>query len=144
MKIKRPLKRSIFIFILVFLITLCLAFSIITYNAFAKSLYRSYEKRMVDIINYVYSHIDIEDLSECVETKVESEKFVKLLSCMDSIMEDFDIHYLYISKPVLEDGKYVMMNIISADTAYDRETDPDGYYLGYMEYDVYEDDEIML
>ncbi len=141
---QKPLKRSIILFMLGFLTTLCVLFSIITYQTFTTAIYRSYNKRMIDIVNYVYSHIDIEDLSTCVETGVESEKFIKLITFMDSIMEDFDIHYLYIVKPVLDGDRKGMMNIISADTAEGRATDPDGYYLGYILYDVYEEKDLYV
>jgi len=97
---------------------------------------------MIDVLEYVYSHIDIEDLSECVETGIESEKYTELVSFMDSIMEDFDIHYLYIIKPYLNGDDYGMMNVISADTAEGRKTDPDGYYLGFILKDVYELEEL--
>ena len=144
MKIKRPLKRSIFLFILGFVALLCVVFSIITYRAFTNSLYRAYSKRMIDIINSVVSHIDMEDLSECVDTGVESEKFINLVAYMDSMMEDFDIHYLYIVKPLPDSNNPGMMNIISADTAEGRATDPDGYYLGYIIYEAYENSELEL
>ncbi len=141
---RKPIKRSIYIYTLVFITLLCLVLSILTYFSFTKSLYQSYDRRMADIVGYVYSHIDIEDLSECVETGEESEKFRTLLSFMDSIMEDFDIHYLYIVKPVMDAETPAMMNIISADTAEGRATDPDGYYLGLLLEDVYEEDDLAL
>ena len=144
MKIRKPLKRSIFLFIFCFLTTLCIIFSIITYRAFTKSLYRSYNKRMVDIINYVKSHIDMDDLSNCIDTGMESEKYTNLVAFMDSIMEDFNIHYLYIVKPYLDGEQHGMMNVISADTAEGRANDPDGYYLGYILYGVYEEEQIIL
>ncbi|SFP44778.1 diguanylate cyclase (GGDEF) domain-containing protein [Butyrivibrio proteoclasticus] len=141
-KSKRPLKRSIFLFILAFITLLCLVLSILTYRSFNYSLYESYNKRMLDVLEYVYSHIDIENLSECVETGIESDKYTELVSFMDSIMEDFDIHYLYIIKPYLNGDDYGMMNVISADTAEGRKTDPDGYYLGFILKDVYELEEL--
>lgn len=98
---------------------------------------------MMDILRFVESHIDNDDLSECIETGEESEKYKTLMSFMDSIMEDFDIHYLYIVKPIIEEDKKVMMNVLSADTALGRATDPDGYYLGLMLYDVYEEKDLL-
>ena len=118
---QKPLKRSILIFTILFITLLCLVLSILA---------------------YVYSHIDVEDLSECVATKVESEKFKEMGKFMDSIMEDFDVHYLYISTPIIYNGEHVMMNIFSADTAYGRETDPDGYYLGFIEEGVYAQEDL--
>jgi diguanylate cyclase (GGDEF)-like protein len=96
---------------------------------------------MRDIIEYVERHIDIDDLEECVETEVESEKFVELVAFMDGIMEDFDVHFLYIVIPVSVEPP-LMKNIISADTAYGREYEPDGYYLGYIASEDYEPKEI--
>ena len=71
---RRPLRRSIFIGCSIFIILLCLILSILTYTTYTGSLYKSYEERMTDIINYVETHIDVDDLSECVATGVESEK----------------------------------------------------------------------
>ena len=126
---KRPLKRSMFIGCSVFIALMCLVLSVLAYRTFTRSLYKSYNDRMIDIIEYVRSHIDDDDLAECVRTYVDSEKFKALGSFMDGIMEDFDIHYLYIVLPVSGDPPH-MISIFSADTAYGRETDPDGYYLG--------------
>lgn len=137
-KSKKPLKRSIFLFVLAFFTLLCFVLNILTYRSFNYSLYESYNKRMNDVLEYVYSHTDIEDLSTCVLTGEESPKYYELVSFMDSIMEDFDIHYLYIVVPYFNGDDYGMMNVISADTAEGRENDPDGYYLGYILRDVYE------
>ncbi len=136
---KKPLKRSIFFFTMGFISLLCFILSVMTYSTYTRSLYNSYNRRMADILNYVESHIDMDDLSECVDTGVESEKYKELMSFMDSIMEDFDIHYLYIVKPIIEKDQKGMLNILSADTAYGRETDPDGYYLDLLLTDVYDD-----
>lgn len=140
---RKPLKRSIFLGCSMFFVLLCLVLSIVTYRSYTSSLYRAYEERMTDIIEYVYSHIDIEDLSECVDTGVESEKYKELVSFMDGIMEDFDIHFLYIVYPIMGDNP-AMLNILSADTAYGRMYEPDGYYLCSISYDDYDPDELKL
>ncbi|RKM59286.1 sensor domain-containing diguanylate cyclase [Butyrivibrio sp. CB08] len=135
---KRPLKKSIFISSAIFFIFLCLVLSILTYTSYTRSLYHAYELRMTDIIEYVESHMDIEDLSNCVDTGVESEKYAELMDFMDSIMDDFDIHFLYIVRPISAETPTVMMNILSADTHLGRQTDPDGLTLNYMIEDGYE------
>ena len=94
---------------------------------------------MVDILEYVERHIDEEDLEQCIETNQESEKFKEMGSFMDTMMEDFDIHYLYIIIPKEKGEQREMINVFSADTAIGRETDPDGYYLGMVLDEVYED-----
>ena len=116
--------------------------SILTYSSYSKSLYKEIDARMLDILEYVESHIDHDDLYECVETGVESEKYKEMGAFMDSIMEDFDIHYLYISKPFIDKSEKRIINVFAADTAYGRETDPDGYYLGLILDDVYSEEEL--
>ncbi len=140
---RRPLKRSIFFGCSMFFVLLCLVLSIVTYRSYTSSLYRSYEERMSDILNYVQSHIDIEDLSECVATGVESEKYVELVDFMDGIMEDFDIHFLYIVYPIMDENP-AMLNVLSADTKYGRMYEPDGYYLCSISYDDYAPEELKL
>ena len=135
---KRPLKKSIFISCAIFFIFLSLVLSILTYTNYTRSLYHAYELRMTDIIEYVESHMDIEDLSNCVDTGVESEKYAELMDFMDGIMDDFDIHFLYIVRPISADTPTVMKNILSADTHVGRQTDPDGLTLNYMIEDGYE------
>lgn len=141
---RKPLKRSIIIGCTVFIVLLCLILSVLTYTTYTRSLYRSYEARMTDIIEYVESHIDVDDLAQCIDTGVESEKFKEMMTFMDGIMEDFDVHYLYIVKPVEYEDSYVMMNIFSADTAQGRLEDPDGYYLGMLLHDDYELKDVLL
>ena len=141
-EITYPLKRSIVIGCAQFIVLLCLILSVLTYNTYTQSLYKSYNARMRDILEYVYSHIDNDDLAECSRTYVESEKFIELGSFMDGIMEDFDVHYLYIVKPLSSDPP-LMLNIFSADTALGRETDPDGYYLGLISDEDYESSQII-
>ena len=82
---KKPLKRSIIIGCSVFIVLLCLILSVLTYTTYTTSLYHSYEERMTDIIEYVESHIDMDDLSQCVETGIESEKYRELLAFMGGI-----------------------------------------------------------
>ncbi len=141
---RKPLKKSIIISSSVFFLFLCLVLSIMTYNSYTKSLYRAYELRMADIIEYVESHIDKEDLSECVETGVISDKYMELMDFMDSVMDDFDIHFLYIVYPLKVEEPTEMLNILSADTHEGRITDPDGLTLDTVIVDGYEPQYIQL
>ena len=138
---KKPLKRSIFVGCSTFIILLCLILSVLTYRTYNRSLYDAYEDRMRDIVEYVESHIDVDDLYECVQTGVESDKYQELMAFMDGIMEDYDIHYLYLVTPLSVDPPK-MMNVLSADTAWGRANEPDGYYLGYVDEDDYDSAEI--
>lgn len=138
------LRKTIFKFMVLFVTLLCIFFGCFTFQTFNRSLYASYERQMTDILQYVDSHIDKDDLSHCVDTGAASHEYKKLVSFMDSMMEDFDIHYLYIVRPVTVGKTHGMLNILSADTAEGRATDPDGYYLDYLIDDAYGDEELQM
>lgn len=137
-KKSRSLQRTIWGTMFLFVVLLCVFFGCLTYQIFNSSLYSSYEKRMADVLNYVDSHIDKDDLSKCVDTGARSAKYDHLVVFMDSIMEGFDIHYLYIVRPVTVGDRPGMLNILTADTAEGRKNDPDGYYLDYLIEDAYD------
>jgi len=139
----RPLKQSIYIGMFIYIVSLCVLFSFLTYSTLSRSLYGSYNRRMDDILQYVDHHIDKDDLAQCVKTNKESVKFFKMNSFMDSILEEFDVHYLYIIIPKVTDSEKYMVNVYSADTAYGRATNPDGYYLGMKLEHLYEDEDVL-
>ncbi|MCR5670873.1 MAG: GGDEF domain-containing protein [Butyrivibrio sp.] len=141
---KKPLKRSIFIGCSIFIALLCLILSVITYTNYTRALYHACESQMTDILEYTENHIDIEDLSECTKTGIESEKYYILRDFMDSIMDEFNIHYLYICLPVIDGDNSCMVSIVSADTHYGRLYEPDDLYLCYRSTDEYELKDILL
>ncbi len=125
-----------------FVTALCIVLSFWTYNAFSHTIYSAYQQRLSDVLNYVEAHIDIDDLSECVRTGRESDKYRELRDFCDNICDNVTIQYLYICKPVYENGKYGMLSILAADTTYNRVNNPDGLYLGYVTENGYSDKEV--
>ncbi len=137
-RFKKPLRRSIFIGSTVFILLLCILLNILTYRSFRKSLYNSYEERITDILVYVHSHIDLDDLSRCVDTLEESPKYNDLMQLMDNVVEQFNIHYLYIVTPLNNNDTENMLIVLSATTEYEREYHIDeDIVLGYICHDDY-------
>ncbi|SDB24461.1 diguanylate cyclase (GGDEF) domain-containing protein [Pseudobutyrivibrio sp. YE44] len=97
---------------------------------------------MTDILNYVNYNIDTDDLAQCCETFEPSDKYWELQKFMDRIMENMDIHYLYIIIPLDPTTSSSIYNVLSADTTYGRQYDPDGYYLGFLIDDMYTSEEV--
>ena len=138
-RIQRPLRRSISIGCVIFIVVLCSILIVTSYLNYRRSLYQRFESYIHDILKYVERHIDGDDLMECSVTLSRSEKFDELEKFMDGIKEDFDIHYLYILKPIIKDGKHCIMSIISAENYYDRYIDTEGnLYLGWISDDEYD------
>ena len=66
--IRRPLKKSLLCGILLFVFVLCIILIGAQYFTIRRSLYRQYESRLVNILNYAESRIDADDLAECIRT----------------------------------------------------------------------------
>ena len=59
---------------------------------------------------------------------------------MDSVLEDFDIHYLYAITPIHKNGEAKMMSVMSAERYHDRYIDTEGnLYLGWISDDEYDE-----
>jgi len=133
-----PLRRSITFGCVVFIALLCIVLGFGSHITYKKALYQRYEAYITDILDYVDRHIDDTDLVHCIETLERSEKYDELLNFMDAIKEDFDIHYLYIIKPLNINPTGNCMSVISAENYYDRYIDTEGnLYLGWISDDEF-------
>ena len=136
---KKPLRRSIAVGCILFTAILCLALSVLNYYNQRDALYLRYQSQITDILHYVDSHIDDEDLKHCIETTEESEKYKETLLFMDEIMNEFSIHYLYAIKPLNLNDTGNVMSVLSAEDDYNRYEDPEGnLYLGWISEDEYD------
>ena len=136
-KIKKPLGRSITIGCVIFMSLMCLFLVLADHISLRHSLYQRYEVYITDILKYVTTHIDNDDLEKCVNSVERSKAFDELELFMDGIKEDFDIHYLYILKPIRPDK---IMSVISAQNHYDRYENTEGnLYLGWISDDEYDE-----
>ncbi|MCR4806851.1 MAG: hypothetical protein K5857_04175, partial [Lachnospiraceae bacterium] len=84
-----PISRSITITVLVHILVMCVAISFVTYRIYSDSMYARYRSQMKSIVDYVYGQIDHDDMSECAETYVESEKYRET----HELFDDFIDHY---------------------------------------------------
>ena len=119
-RFKKPLKQSILKGCIIYTFLLCAFLSIFTYRNLRNSLYQSYEERINDILVYIHSQIDLDDLAYCTENLVETPKYKKLMTLMDEVVEQFNIHYLYIIKPLNANEYDNVMIVLSATTNYER------------------------
>lgn len=141
---KKPLSKSITIRCIAFILMLCLVLGIAIYFSYKKVLYKRYEAYITDILTYVDSYIDDDDLANCIETLERSDEYDKLELFMDGLMNNFNIHYLYILKPVInDDGEKCFLSVVCAEDYYNRYVDTEGnLYLGWTSTDEYDEESI--
>ena len=94
-----------------------------SYKVTKTVLYNRYKAQMTSIVDLAYAHVDIDDMSECSKTFVESEKYKETSAFFDNFVTNYtDLHYLYILK-VGNDGN--VYSICSANSDYEKENEPD-------------------
>lgn len=135
---KKPLYRSILVGCITFIALLCFLLSIITYHSYKRSLYNAYQARMTDILTYIDSHIDHDDLRYCIDNLVETDSFLATRDLIDEVYQEFDVHYLYINVPLNADATGNTMSVIDGCTVEERLYDLDDVYFGYIMDDEYE------
>ena len=139
MKHRKRLNRSVIAGFTAFIALLCLILGIVNHLSYKNVIYSRYQAYITDILNYNLAHIDKDDLKKCTETLEESEKYLALRDFMDAQMEEFDIHYLYIVKPLNTNETGNMMSVISAEKEYDRYYNTEGnLWLGWISDDEFD------
>ena len=108
--IKKPIRKTVLISSIVFLIVLCTFITTICYFTFSNVSYRNFDERIETTINYVSSISDGDELERCLENKEKSEKYLELQEDLNLLVDDLKLEYLYIVIPYKEK----MVNIISA------------------------------
>ena len=127
--LKRPIRRTLIILATTFILVVS-ALSILLSYAFVTSIVQEENsKRLTDIISIVESQIDIDDLGQCKETGVKSQKYVDLQLYLNDFIDRVGLMYLYIVVPV-DEG---LINVISATSQAERDAGEEDYELGYLE-----------
>ena len=121
-KIERPLNHSILIGIVIFIAALCLVMSVMEYVTYRNILYDEMEDYIRNILTYAASAIDVDDLKECIDTGVESEKFHELQLFLDNLKEHTEMHFMYVVVPLNTEKTDNMKNVIAAVSEYEYET----------------------
>ena len=136
---KRPLKKSVAYGCVLFAAILCLVLSVLNYFNEKKALFTRYEAYISDLLHFLETQIDDEDVKHCIETGVESPSYQRTLRFMDEIMNSYNIHYLYVDKPLnLNETGNVMCVFSAKDDSNRYENSEGNLYLGWISEDEFE------
>ena len=135
---KRPLKRSVIVGSVLFITVLCILLGITTYCEYRKALYSRYEAYITDLLNYVGSNIDVDDLKDCLDKGEKSEKYNELQAFIDNVKDTHNIDFLYVIIPIHPGERDNIMNVIAAMSEYEKEFEPENeVQLGELTGDSY-------
>ncbi|MBO4846238.1 MAG: GGDEF domain-containing protein [Lachnospiraceae bacterium] len=139
---KHSLNISIIKVCTIFITLLTITLSIATYKIYSDTIIKKYQSQMESIVSYIESSIDTDDMSRCAETYTESKKYKEARILFDRFVDNYsDIHYLYILKPVFPEDPVKVRSILSANSTYEKENEPENVlYLGDGDADWFTDD----
>ena len=92
---KRPIHKSLVVGSAVFIAFMCFLLSIQSYLTYSKSLYKRYDDKLENILEYINHQIDLDDLYQCVITGDASEKYAQFQHLLNYLIDDFKLFYLY-------------------------------------------------
>ena len=110
---KHPIEKSILLRSILFFLVLIAALVSLEWYTMRRTLYRQYETDLTDIIGYVCSNMDLDDLKACSESGIPSEKYAETQQFLNRVINYFEFDYIYTVIPTDE----AMINVISATSA---------------------------
>ena len=114
---KKTIHRSLILGSAVFIAFMCFLLSIQAYLTYSQSLYKRYDDKLSNILNYATNRIDLDDLYQNTITGQKTEKYNDVQQLLNGMVDDFELFYLY-SLFVRNDSMY---NICSATSKAERE-----------------------
>lgn len=136
---RRPIRRVLLLGSTLFVLLLCATMALQSYLMFSSWYYKEYGDELRHIISAVEGTIDVDDLQECVRTRVESPKFHELQQLVNTYVDDFGLTYLYVSIP-REEG--VMISVCSSTNAEERAAGEDDWPIMYEITEEYDEESI--
>ena len=124
-KNKNPLKLSITLRCIFFVLVLGAIITFVNFEAFQKSLTQRNQIYLSDILKFVEKSIDKDDLEECSEKLYKSEKYYQLEYMINTIVNFYNVDNMYIIKPLNineENNALCIINRITIDTIRDNKT----------------------
>ena len=124
-KNKNPLKLSITLRCIFFVLVLGAIITFVNFEAFQKSLTQRNQIYLSDILKFVEKSIDKDDLEECSEKLYKSEKYYQLEYMINTIVNSYNVDNMYIIKPLNineENNALCIINRITIDTIRDNKT----------------------
>ena len=135
--IKNPINRGILYLSIISFIVIALLVLFLSYTLASSVLHKRNKDNLSRIIAYVEENIDVDDLYNCKQTGVASEKYQELQLFLNDIVDNFNVEYLYIVDPT----PGIMTNVISATSKEEKAAGEDDLAIGETT-DAYTKEEI--
>ncbi len=132
---KKPIRRSLLIYGTLFLAILCALMSFQSASVLNQSLDERNYAHLKDIVAYVEHTVDADDLRECIRTRTPSERYDALQRRLNTMVDDFEVEFIYVVIPSAEDG--ILYSVCSSVSQAEREAGDEEYPIMFGDPDFY-------
>ena len=120
MEKKKTLRKNITFRFILFVAVLCICLSVANYVGYRNALYQRYEDYITDVLLYAASNIDVDDMEECMETGVKSEKYQATQELFDNIKDTHKIDFIYVIITRNTESTDNIQNVIAGMSTYEK------------------------
>ena len=131
-KNRKPLKRSILIGIVVFVVALCVAIGCYQYLQYNQMLHEKYRVHIENVLNYTEACIDVDDMEKCIKSGRESAIFKLLQKNLDRIKDYMEVDYIYVIEPLNTNKIDNIRNVIAGVSKEEAKKYLDAYRRGKL------------
>ena len=138
---KNPLRRSLLVGIIIFVIVLSFALGLLSFFIYERDMISRFQNYAGDAIDFIARCIDGDDMENCMNTGKKSDQYEKLQLLANDFKETHDLEFIYIIKPIKRDPPDNMMDVFAAWTSWGKADGTDGLTdLGNLTGDAYPPD----
>ena len=116
----RSIGRSILVGCALSVLCICVLMGAVGFMTYYRGMIERYQVYLSDLLHTTALGIDGDDLARCIETGEKSENFEETQQILNRIKENYDIHYIYMVRPLNTEQTDNMMDVMAGITAQEK------------------------
>ena len=117
---KNSLGRSLLLGCVLSVLCICLMMGAVGFMTYYRGMIERYQVYLSDLLHTTALSVDGDDLARCIETGEKSENFEETQQILNRIKENYDIHYIYMVRPLNTEQTDNMMDVMAGITAQEK------------------------
>lgn len=138
MEQKNSLSRHILRVCLAFSLCLSLGVGLVGFTIYTRGMMARYQEYLGNLLRFVQSQLDGDDIGQMVETYEEGESYAPLQQLLDDVRDTYDVEFIYLFKPLTIAPRDSMVYVATGYNAEQRELYP-RTTLGFLTGDEYDE-----
>ena len=117
---KKSLGRSLLLGCVLSVLCICLMMGAVGFMTYYRGMIERYQVYLSDLLHTTALSVDGDDLARCIETGEKSDRFEETQQILNRIKENYDIHYIYMVRPLNTEQTDNMMDVMAGITAQEK------------------------